>query len=190
VVSGNSSLTKSGSGTVTLSGANTYSGGTSITGGTLLLGASNVLPDSGAVTLGSGARLALGGFGETAGTLTLGASSIIDMRNGAGSASGPASVATFSSADTSSWGSGIQVWNWLGGDHLNFGGSPTAITTSQVQFYSDAGTTLVGSGAAFTSGGELVPVPEASTLLGVLGLMAPLAWRERRHWIRCRAARG
>ncbi len=34
--------------------------------------------------------------------------------------------------------------------------------------------------------GELVPVPEASTLLGVLGLMAPLAWRERRHWMRCR----
>jgi hypothetical protein len=34
----------------------------------------------------------------------------------------------------------------------------------------------------------LVPVPEASTLLGVLGLMAPLAWRERRHWMRCRAA--
>jgi len=32
-------------------------------------------------------------------------------------------------------------------------------------------------------------VPEASTLMGVLGLMAPLAWRERRHWMRCRAAR-
>jgi hypothetical protein len=38
--------------------------------------------------------------------------------------------------------------------------------------------------------GEWVPVPEASTLLGVLGLMAPLAWRERRHWMRCREARG
>jgi hypothetical protein len=31
-------------------------------------------------------------------------------------------------------------------------------------------------------------VPEASTLLGVLGLMAPLAWRERRHWMRSRTA--
>jgi hypothetical protein len=26
-------------------------------------------------------------------------------------------------------------------------------------------------------------------LMGVLGLMAPLAWRDRRHWMGCRAAR-
>jgi hypothetical protein len=42
----------------------------------------------------------------------------------------------------------------------------------------------------FASGGELAPVPEASTLLAVLGLIVPLAWRERRHWMRCREARG
>ena len=59
---------------------------------------------------------------------------------------------------------------------------------------SGSGTGLY-SGATTFSGtelvpGELVPVPEASTLLGVLGLMAPLAWRERRHWMRCREARG
>jgi hypothetical protein len=50
--------------------------------------------------------------------------------------------------------------------------------------------TLFSLRDTFASGNELVPVPEASTLLAVLGLMAPLAWRERRHWMRCREARG
>jgi hypothetical protein len=96
----------------------------------------------------------------------------------------------------------LQIWNWsgtigIGGgtDRLfitsGFGGS---LVASDVSFFSGSGTGLY-SGATTFSGtelvpGELVPVPEASTLLAVLGLMAPLAWRERRHWMRCREARG
>ena len=93
----------------------------------------------------------------------------------------------------------LQIWNWSGNtvtgngtDRFiissgSFGGS---LTASDVSFYSGSGTGLYSGATVFTSNGELVPVPEASTLLGVLGLMAPLAWRERRHWMRCREARG
>jgi hypothetical protein len=93
----------------------------------------------------------------------------------------------------------IQIWNWSGTigtgggtDRLiitggSLGGS---LAASDVSFYSGSGVGLYSGATVFTSGGELVPVPEASTLLGVLGLMAPLAWRERRHWMRCREARG
>jgi hypothetical protein len=99
----------------------------------------------------------------------------------------------------------LQIWNWSGtigtggGTNRlfitsgNFGGS--SLAASDVSFFSDSGTTLYSQATGFTSGGELVPgglvpVPEASTLLAVLGLIAPLAWRERRHWMRCREARG
>ena len=54
------SLTKSGSGILTLSGANTFSGTTTISGGTLQVGAgggSGALGGSGPVTIGSGATL-------------------------------------------------------------------------------------------------------------------------------------
>jgi hypothetical protein len=65
-----------------------------------------------------------------------------------------------------------------------------SLAASDGSFCSVSGTGLYSRATMFASGGELVPVPEASTLLGVPGLMAPLAWRERRHWMRCREARG
>ena len=80
--------------------------------------------------------------------------------------------------------------------HHPFAVSPTLkvgvsfLAASDISFFSGPGTGLYSGTTAFTSGGELVPVPEASTLLAVLGLIAPLAWRERRHWMRCREARG
>jgi hypothetical protein len=91
----------------------------------------------------------------------------------------------------------LHIWNWSG--NIGIGGGTdrfiisNGLAPSNISFFSDSGTTLY-SGATTFSGtelvpGELVPVPEASTLLGVLGLMAPLAWRERRHWMRCREAR-
>ncbi|MFN7561015.1 MAG: autotransporter-associated beta strand repeat-containing protein [Prosthecobacter sp.] len=61
-----SSLTKAGSGVLSLSGANAYSGNTIISSGTLRLGASNVIPDgagNGNVTLNG--TLNLNAFSET-----------------------------------------------------------------------------------------------------------------------------
>ncbi|RYG77029.1 hypothetical protein EON77_10300, partial [bacterium] len=68
-VSGDGSLTKTGTGLIVLSGANAYTGGTSVAGGSLGIGALNTLPTNGAVNLATGARLVLG-FDQTVGALT------------------------------------------------------------------------------------------------------------------------
>ena len=70
-ISGAASLDKTGTGTVTLSGPHTYGGGTNIVGGTLRLGGSNVLPDTGAVSVSGPATLDLNGNSDTIGALTL-----------------------------------------------------------------------------------------------------------------------
>jgi autotransporter-associated beta strand protein len=218
-ISGTGGLIKDGASTQTLAGANTYTGtttisagtlevsgtnstsGVNISGGTLLLSgsAANRFSNTPFISLGAaGSTLQLSGaVTETLGALTLSGAAgarVIDF----GVTSG---VLTFSSltADSSL---PLQIWNWSGTigtgggtDRFiissgSFGGS---LAASNISFFSDSGTTLY-SGATTFSGtelvpSELVPVPEASTLLGVLALMAPLAWRERRHWMRCREAR-
>ncbi len=52
IVSGNGSLIKSSTGTLTLNGINTYSGGTTISAGTVIVGNTNALGSSGTITLG------------------------------------------------------------------------------------------------------------------------------------------
>lgn len=66
VISSSNTLTKTGSGTLTLGGANTYLGNTLINSGTLtLVGGANRLPTSGTVTVASGATLNLNGQSQT-----------------------------------------------------------------------------------------------------------------------------
>jgi hypothetical protein len=144
----------------------------------------------------AGSTLQLSGaVTETLGALTLvggAAARVIDF----GATSG---VLTFASLTATS-SLPLHIWNWSGTtttgggtDRLiissgNFGGS--SLAASDISFFSGSGTGLYSGTTIFASGGELVPVPEASTLLAVLGLIVPLAWRERRHWMRCREARG
>jgi hypothetical protein len=179
------------------SGALTATSVVNINGGTLLLSgsAADRISDTAAISLGAaGSTLQLSGaVTETLGALTLAGGAgirVIDF----GATSGVLTLASLSAASSLP----LQIWNWsgtigLGGgtDRLfitnGFGGS---LVASDVSFFSGSGTGLYSQATVFTSGGELVPVPEASTLLAVLGLMAPLAWRERRHWMRCREARG
>jgi len=73
LTSSGGSLTKSGSGTLTLTAANTYTGGTTVNAGTLALGfgSGGVGTIRGALTIGSGATVvtsAVDGFGFGAGT--------------------------------------------------------------------------------------------------------------------------
>ena len=204
------SLVKAGSGKLTLTGANTFSGATTIhagtleagapgalgstasvavnTGGTLLLsGAGDRINDSAAFTL-SGGTFHTAGLSETVGALTLSASSIIDL--GAG-----ASVLRFADSSALTWTGTLSIWNWSGNpaigggtDQLFFGnGSGPGLTASQlmqVKFYSDAGATILPYApgfSAFTGGfGEVVPVPEPSSVVVGLALCGLAGWRERR----------
>jgi autotransporter-associated beta strand protein len=109
------SLTKTGTGTLTLSGANTYTGATAINAGILKLGAAGINPNSplgtiaGATTVAAGAALDLNGF--TLGTpeaLTLYGTGISDggaLTNsspGAAGYSGPITLGSASSIVTNS----------------------------------------------------------------------------------------
>jgi autotransporter-associated beta strand protein len=215
IVSGTGAMTKSGAGTLSLTGEHFYTGGTMLTGGTLdLSGASGALTATSAVNINGGtlllsgsaanrindaATISLGAAGSTlqlsgAVTETLGA---LTLAGGAGARvidfGATSGVLTFASltADSSL---PLHIWNWTGTTGTGGGTDRLFISDgfapSNVSFFSGTGTGLYSGATVFTSSNELVPVPEASTLLGVLGLMAPLAWRERRHWMRCREARG
>jgi autotransporter-associated beta strand protein len=216
VISGSGGLIKDGVSTQTLTGANTYTGSTSVTAGTLeLSGASGALTATSAVNINGGTLLLGGSVTDrisNAATISLGADAnstlqlsgavtetlgALTLAGGAGARvidfGTTSGVLTFASLTATS-SLPLHIWNWSGGtDRLiissgNFGGSP--LTASDISFFSGPGTGLYSGATMFASGGELAPVPEASTLLAVLGLIVPLAWRERRHWMRCREARG
>ena len=82
VISGNGTLIKSGSETLTLGGTNTYSGATNISAGTIRLAANNALPALSSVAIATGATLELATYNQTVasvtgtGTVALGAGSL------------------------------------------------------------------------------------------------------------------
>ena len=97
---------------------------------------------------------------------------------------------TFRFADSSgaSWATGefLSIWNWTAGtDHLYFGTSASGLLASQlsqIHFYSDSDTTLLGSYSGFTGSlGEIVPVPEPSSVFIALGLYGLIGFRERQR---------
>jgi hypothetical protein len=78
-------------------------------------------------------------------------------------------------------------------DHLDFGNTfgsgLTAIQLGEIKFYSDAGTTQLGSAGFGPGAGEVSPVPEPSTIFAGLGLLSLIGYRERKWIWRCREAR-
>ena len=180
------SLTKQGNGTFKLSGSNTYTGSTNITAGTLLLGSSTALPSTATLSL-SGGTLKTDGYDASTGPLSVSdaLANIIDFTSNTSSL-------TFADSHAVTWTGLLKILNWDGGvwDHsggtefLMFpnAGSLTSGQLASIQFYSNDGTTPIGTGAGFLAGtGELVPVPEPSAVLAGFGLLGLVWYRERRQ---------
>ncbi len=192
IISSGGAVTKSGAGTLTFSGVNTYTGATtvnagtltlntsggtaiagtaiSLNGGTLLLGAANQINDGAALTFNSG-TFNTGGVSETVGVLDLSATSIIDFGSGT-------SVLTFASAGTWTGATDLTINSWtgnLGGggtDQLIFTATPDGTQLSQIKFLNPAGLDP-GTYGSLLIGSEVVPVPEASSMIGA-GLLSAL----------------
>jgi autotransporter-associated beta strand protein len=171
-------------------------------GGTLLLSQSgsatnNRINNSSTMTLNGGtfntaglSEYELSGVTVTPGigALTLSSSSIIDL--GAG-----ASILAFANSSAQTWSGTLSIYNWSGTpvvgngiDQLYFGTDSTGLTAqqlSQIAFYSDSGTTFLGS-AGFVSGmdGEIGPVPEPATWFAAALVTGTLAWSRRRRFPR------
>jgi len=179
-MSGTGPVTFSGAnaGNITLSGANNYTGATTLgvtgdTSITLQLGVANAIASSSKLTL-AGGTLNLGGFNQAMGStpLAMTATSTIDF--GAG-----ASASSFANSASQTWTGTLNIINWTTGvDSLEFGTSPSALTTAQL---ADIDINGVAGEAALDPNGFLIVTPEPSTLaLGVAGGLGVL-WTLRRR---------
>jgi autotransporter-associated beta strand protein len=168
-------------------------------GGTLLLSQSGSpttdrINDSSTMTL-NGGTFNTGGLSEHnlagltvtpgIGALTLSSNSTIDL--GAG-----ATVLAFANSSTQAWIGTLSIYNWSGTpavgngtDQLYFGTDATGLTAeqlSQIAFYSDSGTTLLGTGGyAPIMDGEIVPVSEPSTWFAAALAFGGLGFTQRRR---------
>ncbi len=211
-ISGVGGITKNGSGFTIIrrtisTQVNTFTGNTIVNAGTLqigigdnaiILGTGNVTINTGGTLLHSGnnkindaADIFLNGgtwnLGndtneDTVATLTLSASSVLDMGTGAG-----ANVLTFTGGATYTAGL-LTIDNWsgildVGGgiDQIVFG-SPVSQSFLNNIYWSAQNIT----GARQLANGEIVPVPEASSVLAGIGLAAAAVGYE----IRRRKAKG
>jgi hypothetical protein len=148
------------------------------------------------------------GVNETLGALTMTTNSVIDFGNNASS-----TTIHFGASDIAQWGGNtLSLWNYTPGiDHLLFDSLAGTVnrdtfygnipTSTQIQFYSDSGTTPIydmgglppagtvqaNAGGYQTVAGEVVPVPEPTAMLSLGLLLVAAGWKERHLFARVRA---
>lgn len=197
-------FTKTGGGTLILSNANNaYTGVTNVTGGTLQL--SGVLSGTTGLNLSGGGEFALGadnilnnaatlnfaggafstnGFDETASTLTLGIGAST-LNFGSGS-----SILTLANSSALAWTGTLNILNWSGDvaggglDQLFFGTTAAGLSAGQVaaiQFVDPAGLPSGTYSAQMLPNGELVAVPEPSSIAILAGGFGCLLGVRRRR---------
>ena len=125
------------------------------------------------------------------GALTLSSSSIIDLSNGA-------SIIAFANSSAKTWTGTLSIYNWSGTpitgngtDQVYFGSDATGLNATQlnqISFYSDSGTTFLGTGIFGTDlDGEVVPtaVPEPSTWIGAALALGAVGVTQRKRFNKC-----
>jgi len=154
-IAGTGSLTKTGTGTVTISTVNSYTGGTNINEGTLALSGSGTLgPVSAAVTMGGG-TLDLGGTSQTVGAvaITTAAASGNVIQNG--------TLTPGSLTASNSTGNAIVTANLAGSGAVTMSGTGT-LTLSGANNYT--GGTTVGNGTLVLANGGSLSTSNTLTL--------------------------
>lgn len=154
IIAGSSSVTMSGSGTLTLAGANSYTGATSVKNGTLTLSATGSVANSASLTLGDGTTNTSGvlqlGDASGAGTASFGSLAVAGSGLGNAVVGGGASVSTLT-INTASTSTFSGVLGGAGTNQNNLGltksGAGNLILSNTSNSYS--GQTIInGTGSA------------------------------------------
>jgi autotransporter-associated beta strand protein len=155
-ITGNSSLTTTGSGTLVLSNSNNdYTGATNINAGTLRVGTSNSIPSTSAVSLTTGATLNLNNQSDSVGSLAstgiVASASITSGGSGYGS---PPNVTFNGGGGTGA--AGIAIINGSGAvTGVNITNPGTGYTSVPSVTFSAPASGTTASGTAVVSGGSV-----------------------------------
>ncbi len=173
---GSTSLTKIGSGTLTLSGANTYSGNTAISEGTLALSGSGAIAYSPTISVASGATFDVSGV--TGGSYSLANGQTL---RGSGSVNGNlvaasgavvapgASIGTLSfSSDNLTFNAGSAM-----GVEVNRGASPNADKIQGIATLTEGGTLYVTNSGATLQVNDSFTLLSATTYSGEFAAISP-----------------
>jgi len=151
-----SSLTKTGGGTLVLQAGNTYSGGTTLTGGVISVQAADALPANGAVVIGQGAQLALNGHNQTIGSISGDGSISLGSGFFSGLTFGDSSSQTFAGVIS---GNGPVTYAGSGTTTLTgsntFSGNLSINAGGELQVPSDANLGNPANGICLDNGGAL-----------------------------------